>query len=446
MLQYLDTIIALAVVMLGISLLITLLNQIVSSFLSFRGANLRWGIETMLGTLDPNLAAQARGIANQILTEPVVSDSILAGLNFGRLMQVPVIGNLIRRWQLASAIGPDTLARVLTNLSAGDAPYAAAVRTLLSTVDPAALRKLSMAYAAFSTPPAAAGGAPAAPVAGAAPPATNPNYAVQMDDLLKQLGNSAQQSVGKVEAWFNIAMNRVSQRFAMKIRIVTVIFAFLLAFGLHLDSLELTNQLFKNPALRQKLVDSSSAMLNEAATILGAEPGAENAPTTSPEALQNAMKELIDKDVDKQTEAKPELLKPVPKFNTMDEAEKWLSAGLKDEVTPERKAKLDTKFKSLVVIELKKKAKDVIALLKDAGIVLAPKPLPKWNWLSGYKELFGWPAFFSWDSRRNLLGILLTAALLSLGAPFWFNTLKSLTNLRPMVATKQDEQKKEAAG
>jgi hypothetical protein len=35
-------------------------------------------------------------------------------------------------------------------------------------------------------------------------------------------------------------------------------------------------------------------------------------------------------------------------------------------------------------------------------------------------------------------GVLATAALLSLGAPFWFNLLKSLTNLRPLVATKQD--------
>jgi hypothetical protein len=35
-------------------------------------------------------------------------------------------------------------------------------------------------------------------------------------------------------------------------------------------------------------------------------------------------------------------------------------------------------------------------------------------------------------------GILATAALLSMGAPFWFNLLKSLTNLRPVVANKQD--------
>jgi hypothetical protein len=34
--------------------------------------------------------------------------------------------------------------------------------------------------------------------------------------------------------------------------------------------------------------------------------------------------------------------------------------------------------------------------------------------------------------------VLATAILLSLGAPFWFNMLKQLTNLRPILANKQD--------
>jgi len=35
----------------------------------------------------------------------------------------------------------------------------------------------------------------------------------------------------------------------------------------------------------------------------------------------------------------------------------------------------------------------------------------------------------------HLFGVLLTAGLLTLGAPFWFNLLKNLTSLRPAVAT-----------
>jgi hypothetical protein len=447
MIQYLDTIIAFVVVMLGLSLLITLLNQTVSSFLSFRGANLRWGIGTMLTTLDPKLKEHAMDIANKILTEPVVSDSVLAG--FDKFKNIPYVGPFIQRWRLASAIGPDTLVRVLTNLSESGEAYADNLKQLLKQVDPAAIRKLGMAYAAFGTPPEVPDwtSPPAFPLTSppdGPPAATKPNYSVQVDDLLKQLGNSAQQSVGRVEAWFNVAMNRVSQRFAMKIRIVTVIFAFILAFGLHFDSLQLMNQLSKNPELRSSLANQSSAMLSEAAAILGDEGGAA---TVAPKVLQNKMAELIDKDINKETEAEAVLLSGVPaNFKNIDEAEKWLLAGLQQGVNEQRQNQLVAKYKSLVVLGLKEQAKDVIGLMKDAGIEFAPKPLPRWNWMRGWREFFGWKEFFWPNGRKNLVGILLTAGLLSLGAPFWYNMLKSVTNLRSVVATKQDEQKKEAAG
>lgn len=457
MLQYLDTIIALAVVMLGLSLVITLLNQMVSSFLSFRGSNLRWGIGTMLSTLAPNLNAEhVDEIANKILTEQIVSDSIFAKADVNWLNVRPLrpLYQLVVRWKLASAIGPDTLVRVLTNLSEYDLPYAPDLKKLLAEVDPAAVRKLSMAYAAFGTPPAgSASDHPASPIASPldpTAPVTLPNYAVQMNDLLAQLGNSAQQSVGKIEAWFNVAMNRVSQRFAMKVRILTVIFAFLLAFGLHLDSLQMTNQFFKNPVLRQKFVNQSGAMLNEATAIMGNDPGATTETTTSPKVLKSKMEELRDREVKKDPAYKPdEQLPPVPEnFRSIDEAEKWLftQLKLKDDVGDQkRKSQLEAEYRSMVAKGLGAEAKSVLASLQDAGIEFSPRPLPKWNWLRGWREFFGWKAFFAWDNRKNLAGILLTAALLSLGAPFWYNMLKSLTNLRPLVATKQDEQKKEAA-
>lgn len=53
-----------------------------------------------------------------------------------------------------------------------------------------------------------------------------------------------------------------------------------------------------------------------------------------------------------------------------------------------------------------------------------------------------------WGSRwtgdnwaMKLLGIILTAMLLSLGAPFWYNALKKLIRLRSLIAQKDDEQR-----
>lgn len=70
----------------------------------------------------------------------------------------------------------------------------------------------------------------------------------------------------------------------------------------------------------------------------------------------------------------------------------------------------------------------------DAGFDLAPASfLGRWDdeklpdWASGLCPLV---AHF----LVHLLGVLMTAGLLALGAPFWFNLLKNLMSLRPAVA------------
>ncbi len=42
-------------------------------------------------------------------------------------------------------------------------------------------------------------------------------------------------------------------------------------------------------------------------------------------------------------------------------------------------------------------------------------------------------------NARTLLGVIASAVFLSLGAPFWFNMLKTLGSLRPLLANKVDE-------
>jgi hypothetical protein len=43
----------------------------------------------------------------------------------------------------------------------------------------------------------------------------------------------------------------------------------------------------------------------------------------------------------------------------------------------------------------------------------------------------------------NLLGVLLSAALLSLGAPFWYSALADLLKLRSVISRKDDDQRTE---
>lgn len=55
-----------------------------------------------------------------------------------------------------------------------------------------------------------------------------------------------------------------------------------------------------------------------------------------------------------------------------------------------------------------------------------------------------WPE--KWECTwAKVPGVLLSAILLSLGAPFWYNALKNLINLRPLLAGKEDQQRTERA-
>jgi hypothetical protein len=62
-------------------------------------------------------------------------------------------------------------------------------------------------------------------------------------------------------------------------------------------------------------------------------------------------------------------------------------------------------------------------------------------------SLITWPKSpQSWAQQMqqaSIFGLLLTAALLSLGAPFWFNVLGDLLKLRPMLAANEDAQRNE---
>jgi hypothetical protein len=51
------------------------------------------------------------------------------------------------------------------------------------------------------------------------------------------------------------------------------------------------------------------------------------------------------------------------------------------------------------------------------------------------------PVYKDWaPNNRAFWGMLASAALLSLGAPFWFNILKTMSNLQPVLANKQQNE------
>jgi len=104
MLQSLDVVVGFAGVMLGISLIITTVSQMISGALGLRGTNLRWGLKTLLEQAGLKDAAT---LAQEVLSHPLVSDSTFSKF----------AGRILDRWRLATAIRRPELTGILDKLA-----------------------------------------------------------------------------------------------------------------------------------------------------------------------------------------------------------------------------------------------------------------------------------------------------------------------------------------
>ncbi len=96
LLNYLDSAIGFIVVILMFSLLITVLVQMVGVLLQLRGKSLLRGVELLLREVDPEIKSQAKDLADQVLTHPVIAEG---------------------KHRLASALRPSELKLILQSLA-----------------------------------------------------------------------------------------------------------------------------------------------------------------------------------------------------------------------------------------------------------------------------------------------------------------------------------------
>jgi hypothetical protein len=166
--------------------------------------------------------------------------------------------------------------------------------------------------------------------------------------------------VAKIHNWFDQTMDRTSQRFTASTRAITFVGAFLVAFGLQVDTPALVNRLAADEKLREQFVTEAKALY----------------------ADQKAM--------DEAAEQKPPATPTAPDQEEM--------------------------------------ARKYRVFLATNGLITFPSVGQKW--IEGYRNV-------------NLFGVLMTALLLSLGAPFWYSLLGRLLQLRSVLAVKDDVQRAE---
>jgi hypothetical protein len=348
MLERLDIFIAFATVLLGISLLITILNQMISSLLGYRATYLRDGLKDLLETLDPDLRSDVPAIVDKVLTHKLASDSAFVHQKWAP-----------QRWKLATTIRPEELTKLLSLVAQGQ-PYEANIKKILSQVNPTLARETELIGSL---------------VPGAA----------TADQLIKELSSSTTKAIGRLEASFNSTMDRIRQRFTLQMRVWTIVFAVIFAFVYHLDAMRIYSQLATDPVLRATVSGISNDLIKTYTDVTA--PSASNAATGGQQPATG-------------------------------------QAPAANHLSPEQaKEVLDRRTK-----DLSKAYSDVRDELGNSNLVLFEVPQP----------------WYKWDPSE-IFGILAMAGFLSLGAPFWYNVLTKLVNLRSQVAQKQkDEAAQEA--
>lgn len=184
--------------------------------------------------------------------------------------------------------------------------------------------------------------------------------------------------LAKVNGWFDQTIDRVADRFTNSTRIVTFVASLVVALVLQLDTAALVGRLNADPVLRQNLVE---------------------------QAVQ-AQKTLLVPAGAPATQASPQ--------------------------TPAQPGAPDAAAQTTPQEDQDQQIRDRLQFLSSVDVIEMPGSLHEWvaRWESPSGH---WP--------MKLLGIIFTALLLSLGAPFWYNALKNLIRLRSLIAQKDDDQR-----
>ena len=324
MLKTLDVLIGLTVIVLALSMAVTILTQAVTAIFNTRGRHLRRGLSDLLQQLSPELRAPlSKEIASTILTHPLVSGSSVV---------------LTEKARLGTVIHRDEFTTLLMALGGGQSPLSEPARRALQT---------ALTANGISNPDEVLGHIR--------------ELALQLEQQSPEVSHGTRQNqailhvarselVARINSWFDQTMDRTSQRFTASTRAITFAGAFLVAFGLQVDTTSLVNRLAADDELRAQLAADARQLYD-----------AESAGTA-------------------------------------------LVTGTAEE-------KMSRKYR---------------AVLSTTGIMTLP-------------SLETWRAGFS---TVSVFGLLLTAFLLSLGAPFWYTTLGRLLQLRSVLAAKEDGQRR----
>jgi hypothetical protein len=221
-LRSLDIILDLTVIMLVASMAVTVLTQIYTSLLNSRGTHLRGGLVDMLSQIDPGIPASiAREIAGAVLLHPLVHASE------NRL------GTLVHRDEFTHLLMEVAAGRGAKAMSEESRRVLLRVLEANGVADPAAsLKAIRDTALEFE--------------------GNHPEMAAHVRREMAILQAAKCELVAKINGCFDQTIDRVSARFTLTARQVSLIAGLLVALALQIDSVALIQRLTNPDAVPQQ--------------------------------------------------------------------------------------------------------------------------------------------------------------------------------------------------
>ena len=227
-----------------------------------------------------------------------------------------------------------------------------------------------------------------------------------------------------LEEWFNNAMDRVSGWYKRKLQIITFAVALVVTLVANADTLQLIGVLWRSPVLRASILEQARERLQ------GPRPVAANYPDVNTPVPP----------IDDEASAEDQDVKPLtPDERAMlDQLVGWSSEFRRfnqrvcDALTAERTRACADEAKAADCRQVLQRITAETRCTIEGTRLVATDASPRGAVVSA--------ALFP-IAGRHLFGWLLTIAAISMGAAFWFDTLKRFMNIRSAGAS-PDEKKK----
>jgi hypothetical protein len=412
----LDVAIGLSLIYLLFSTVCSALSEIIEGFLKNRAKDLERGIRELLSA-GPAAGQDQTGPADNSAVAKIYNHPLIYSLFAGDYQPASAKKWYERGVSLPSYIPARNFALALMDLALpGTASQpsgaAGATQPAASATSPSVVINNAV------TPPAAASAAPAPnPVAALRSAILNSNVLNRntrqaLVALIDAAGDDIVQVRQNIESWFNTAMDRVSGWYKRRTQLVLFCLALIVAGAVNVDTVTIVNSLSTDKSLRDSLVASAEEYAKQtAASSAAAGPSAQTASTGAP---QGAAGSTAATGSTGQTGA-------TAQGSTGGTGTTGaIAAGAATGVTGSQQQT------PAATCDASCRLKTNMDQLKALGLPLGWSNEPMENNPRGVPgSLEAW--------LLKLLGCLLTAAAVSLGAPFWFDLLNKFVVVRSTV-------------